>query len=52
MQRSEKEQVVAQLVERLRSTDTLIVADYRGLSVTEINNLRGQLLEHGARLPA
>jgi large subunit ribosomal protein L10 len=49
MQRSEKERVVAELVERLRSTETLIVADYRGLSVTEINNLRGQLLEHGAR---
>jgi large subunit ribosomal protein L10 len=41
--------VVAELVERLRSTETLIVADYRGLSVTEINDLRGQLLEHGAR---
>jgi large subunit ribosomal protein L10 len=49
MQRSEKEQVVAELVERLRTTDTLIVADYRGLSVTEINELRGRLLEHGAR---
>jgi large subunit ribosomal protein L10 len=49
MQRSEKEQVVADLVERLRSTETLIVADYRGLSVTQINDLRGQLLEHGAR---
>jgi large subunit ribosomal protein L10 len=49
MQRSEKERVVAQLVEQLRSTETLIVADYRGLSVTEINELRGQLLEHGAR---
>jgi large subunit ribosomal protein L10 len=49
MQRSEKEKVVAELVEQLRSTETLIVADYRGLSVTEINNLRGQLLEHGAR---
>jgi large subunit ribosomal protein L10 len=49
MQRSEKEKVVADLVERLRSTETLIVADYRGLSVTEINNLRGELLEHGAR---
>jgi large subunit ribosomal protein L10 len=49
MLRSEKEKVVADLVERLRSTETLIVADYRGLSVTEINNLRGQLLEHGAR---
>jgi large subunit ribosomal protein L10 len=49
MQRSEKEKVVAELAERLRSTETLIVADYRGLSVTDINNLRGQLLEHGAR---
>ena len=49
MQRDEKERVVAELAERLRSTETLIVADYRGLSVTEINDLRGQLLEHGAR---
>jgi len=49
MQRSEKEKVVADLVERLRSTQTLIVADYRGLSVTDINKLRGELLEHGAR---
>jgi large subunit ribosomal protein L10 len=49
MHRSEKEKVVAELAERLRSTETLIVADYRGLSVTEINDLRGQLLEHGAQ---
>jgi large subunit ribosomal protein L10 len=49
MHRSEKERVVADLVERLRSTKTLIVADYRGLSVTQINTLRGQLLEHGAK---
>ena len=49
MHRSEKEKVVADLVERLRSTETLIVADYRGLSVTDINKLRGELLEHGAR---
>jgi large subunit ribosomal protein L10 len=49
MLKSEKEKVVAELAERLRSTETLIVADYRGLSVTDINNLRGQLLEHGAR---
>jgi large subunit ribosomal protein L10 len=49
MHRSEKEKVVAELVERLRSTDSLIVADYRGLSVTDINKLRGELLEHGAR---
>jgi len=49
VQRSEKEKVVAELVEQLRSTQTLIVADYRGLSVTDINKLRGELLEHGAR---
>jgi large subunit ribosomal protein L10 len=49
MLRSEKEKVVAELAERLRSTETLIVADYRGLSVTDINKLRGELLEHGAR---
>jgi large subunit ribosomal protein L10 len=49
MHRSQKEKVVADLVERLRSTETLIVADYRGLSVTDINKLRGELLEHGAK---
>jgi large subunit ribosomal protein L10 len=36
-------------VERLKSTPTLFVADYRGLSVTEIDDLRTKLIEHGAR---
>jgi large subunit ribosomal protein L10 len=49
MQRSDKERVVAALTERLRSTETLILADYRGLTVTQIGELRGKLLEHGAR---
>jgi large subunit ribosomal protein L10 len=49
MQKSEKERVVAELTERLQSADTLIIADYRGLTVTEIGELRGKLLEHGAR---
>jgi large subunit ribosomal protein L10 len=49
MQKSEKERVVAELTERLQSAETLIVADYRGLTVTEIGELRGKLLEHGAR---
>jgi large subunit ribosomal protein L10 len=49
MQRSDKERVVETLTQRLKSTETLIVADYRGLSVTEIDELRGKLLEHGAR---
>ena len=49
MQKSEKERVVAELTERLQSAETLIVADYRGLTVTQIGELRGKLLEHGAR---
>jgi large subunit ribosomal protein L10 len=48
--RQDKEQVVAKLAERLRATDTLIVADYRGLSVKQIDEVRTRLLEHGARL--
>jgi large subunit ribosomal protein L10 len=49
MLRSDKERIVAELTERLRTTQTLIVADYRGLSVKDIDALRGQLLEQGAR---
>jgi large subunit ribosomal protein L10 len=49
MQRSEKERVVEQLAERLRSTETLMVADYRGLTMPEIDELRSRLLEAGAR---
>jgi large subunit ribosomal protein L10 len=49
MLRSEKERVVEQLAERLRSTDTLMVADYRGLTMPEIDELRSRLLEAGAR---
>jgi large subunit ribosomal protein L10 len=50
MQKSEKERVVADLTERLQRADTLIVADYRGLTNSEIEGLRGRLVEHGARL--
>ncbi|MEP6910943.1 MAG: 50S ribosomal protein L10 [Actinomycetota bacterium] len=49
MHRSEKERLVAELTERLQGTETLIVADYRGLTVTELDDLRGKLLEQGAR---
>jgi large subunit ribosomal protein L10 len=49
MLRSDKERLVAELTNRLKTTETLIVADYRGLSVPEIDELRGKLLEHGAR---
>jgi large subunit ribosomal protein L10 len=49
VQRSDKERVVEQLTERLRSSQALIVADYRGLTMPEIDGLRGELLQHGAR---
>ena len=50
MQKEDKARVVAELTERLRSADTLIVADYRGLTMPQIDDLRGKLLEHGAKL--
>jgi large subunit ribosomal protein L10 len=49
MLKTEKEQIVAELVERLRAADTLIVADYRGLTHAELDGVRTELLGHGAR---
>jgi large subunit ribosomal protein L10 len=45
----DKERVVAELTERLRTAETLIVADYRGLSVSDLEELRTRLIEQGAR---
>jgi large subunit ribosomal protein L10 len=50
MDRTEKEHVVAALAEQLRRTDSLIVADYRGLTNSELEELRARLRPHGARL--
>src|SRR3982751_3932094 len=50
MQKEDKERVVAELTERLRNAETLIVADYRGLTMPQIDALRGKLIENGARL--
>ena len=49
MHKEEKERVVAELTEKLRLADTLIVADYRGLTMPQIDALRARLHEHGAR---
>ena len=49
MQKEDKERVVAELTEKLRDSDTMIVADYRGLTMPQIDALRGQLIEKGAR---
>ena len=49
MHKEDKERLVSELTERLKSSQTLIVADYRGLTNAEIDALRGKLLEEGAR---
>ena len=49
MLRQDKERIVSELAERLKGSQSLLVADYRGLSMPEIDELRTKLLETGAR---
>jgi large subunit ribosomal protein L10 len=49
MQKADKEKVVADLTEKLRRSETMIVADYRGLTMPQIDALRSRLIENGAR---
>ncbi len=49
MKREQKEQVVDALTQRLKAADTLLVADYRGLTMPQIDDLRTRLLASGAR---
>jgi large subunit ribosomal protein L10 len=46
--REDKERVVTELAERLGAADSLIVADYRGLTNAELAGVRTKLREHGA----
>jgi large subunit ribosomal protein L10 len=50
VQKTEKEKVIADLTERLRSSETLIVADYRGLTNSQLVGLRASLRSSGAKL--
>ncbi len=50
MQKADKEKVVQDLTERLRSAGSLIVADYRGLTNSQLAALRAELVKHGAKL--
>jgi large subunit ribosomal protein L10 len=50
MQRTEKERVVAELAEQLRSAESLLVADYRGLTNAELAELRTKVRGSGGRL--
>ena len=49
MQKTDKEKVVTDLTEKLRGAETMIVADYRGLTMPQIDALRTKLIESGAR---
>jgi large subunit ribosomal protein L10 len=49
VKKEDKEQVVADLTERLKTSETLLVADYRGLTMPQIDALRSRLIESGAR---
>jgi large subunit ribosomal protein L10 len=49
VKKEQKEQIVAELADRLKAADTLLVADYRGLTMPQIDALRSRLIESGAR---
>jgi large subunit ribosomal protein L10 len=48
VKKEHKVEVVAELTRRLQSADTLLVADYRGLTMPQIDALRSRLIESGA----
>lgn len=41
--RKKKEELVEQIAEKIKASKSIIFADYRGLSVDEINEIRGEL---------
>jgi large subunit ribosomal protein L10 len=47
--KTDKERIVDELAADLGSAETLIVADYRGLTNKQLEALRDQLIPHGAR---
>lgn len=49
MLKTDKERIVSELAAELGAAETLIVADYRGLTNKQLETLRDRLLEHGAR---
>jgi large subunit ribosomal protein L10 len=49
VKKEDKEQVVEALTERLKAAETVLVADYRGLTMPQIDALRSRLIESGAR---
>lgn len=49
MKKEHKQTVVEELTARLKAADTLLIADYRGLTMPQIDALRSRLIESGAR---
>ena len=49
MLKIDKERIVSELAAEIGAAETLIVADYRGLTNKQLESLRDRLLEHGAR---
>ena len=50
MKKEQKETVVEELTARLKAADTLLVADYRGLTMPQIDDLRSRLIASGATI--
>ena len=50
LNRDEKAQVVAEVVERFERTETVVTADFRGLTVAELAELRGKLRDAEAEM--
>ena len=49
MLKTDKERIVDELAAELGAAETLIVADYRGLTNKQLEELRDRLIPHGAR---
>ena len=49
MPKAEKVQKVTELAERIRGSEAMFIADYRGLTVAEVTELRRSLREAGTR---
>ena len=50
LNRNEKGQVVAEVVERLERTETIMTTDFRGLTVAQLAELRGKLRDAEAEM--
>ncbi len=48
--RKKKEELVEKITDKIKESKSIVFADYRGLSVEEINEIRGQLREQGVEM--